>query len=487
MMPARMNNTRSRSQHAATVLLLAAGTIAAGALVGCGEADELAGVQRGRDGMVRLSSSAPDLTRESAYSKVQSEASAVDADGAGGAAAQLIRNVSGAGLAQLELSAAADIARDAGDQIRLLNSIVRAHSHAVATLDELQRFDVNRNVDEIDARLSQHRGTLAALQSSEGEIESRLDQARGQIARMKQDSDALRAQESTLRDSAMRADPIERAPIIKDANVIRRQADSVDRSVDLKQLDADQIERDLADVRSDIESAERLIEINEQSRNTMQSKSQELARAAQDARARLSEIATQAQAVADELSGFLNGSFAPAIEGAIRSYGGASRAGSRSDAIARSTGAGAQTIVHRGLGQSHLLSAIVYSSAAEIAARLDAAGISTALDTNALKELADQSRNEAGNSLESYASAASSAASSGGNYDSSISAIEALAMSLRGIEPEDPADDSSTDQFEQDGQVESSDEVNDFEDDAVDEGQSQSDFQDQPSEDEPTK
>lgn len=450
------SSTTIRTISAASIIL------SAGILTACGSEDDLAGVQEGRDVLVRFSSSAPDTTRESAYGKAKSAASSADSDGAVSGAASLLKGVSDAGLAQLQLADAAALGKTLGDKVRFLRDLTLAHESATVMLDELRRYDVDRDIKELDNRLNSHRNTLQQAKADEDDANSKRAAMQSEIAGLQQSAESLRAQESQIRNQALRTDVVQRAEVIERANKVRREADAIEQQIDLQQLDLSSVDRMLADAKLAITAAERLIEINERSRRAMQDRAAELESAASAASRRVAELETQIAEQASDLSQFLTSEFDPTIEQVLSQYGTAQGGSNRGSSAGRVATSGAQAIVHRGITKANMIAAIGYESVSSIASRVASRSISTTLDANAANTKASGFRSAAGEALSQYADSASSAASSGGEIDSSIQALQSLAQELQGIDPQATADDFSaeddmaTDDFQSDTETEES-------------------------------
>ena len=431
-------------------LTLAVGTTAT--LAACDSSDDLAGVREGRDVLSRVSAGGPEITRENAYRTAQTAANAVDGDGAVGGAGAVVGGVSASGLAQLDLDVLASATRDLGAEIRLLRDLAMAYQSAGVSLDELQRYNVQQDLDAVDERLVEHRAAADNAGSELASIDAELDTQRQNIAVLNTEAEGLRAGESALRDRALREDAQTRAETIREANVVRRQADGVEKQIDTMSFEVEALDRRRADAQRALDSAQKLISINEQSKERMQSRAAALRDEASTVRQRRSQLEQEIQTLAQSINGMLGGAFTEAVDAAVGAYeraAGTARGGRDAGRIAAS---GASAITQRGLAKAHLFAAIGNSAAAEAAERLAELGVSTQLNASALREAAARHQAQAGEAYGEYAGQASTAAR-GGDIDAAIESLESLSQSLQGIEPmpePEPMSDDMSDEMPED-------------------------------------
>lgn len=207
------------------------------------------------------------------------------------AAAALLSAQVEAGLARPAMGRLAEIEHEIAAKLNRMVSLETARVSAQQTAQALGSYDPSAERAAIDRRTSELQSDLTQAQAQREQFEQQLATLSTQISELEGQVGTIRAQESALRDRALREGPIEAAATIEQARETGRRADRLE--VRSSTLDAER-----AVIRPQIEAAGvRIDAINAQLAILSQARES----VAQQAR-RSSEEASAAQASAREFS-----------------------------------------------------------------------------------------------------------------------------------------------------------------------------------------
>ncbi|GIW73481.1 MAG: hypothetical protein KatS3mg103_0003 [Phycisphaerales bacterium] len=215
----------------------------AGGLIGCDQQDPAS--QAIVQGSIELRAISPgsvppvgDQFAVDRYRAVASEVTPAMQAGSAGqkAAAALLLAQAQAGQARPALSRLVEIEHRIAEALNRMRSLETARVMAEQTAQALASFDPSQERSAIETRTGQLQRQLAEAQAQRQALEDELAELGRQIESLESQIGSIRAQESSLRDRALREGPIEAAATIEQARQEGRRADALE--VQASTLDA---------------------------------------------------------------------------------------------------------------------------------------------------------------------------------------------------------------------------------------------------------
>ncbi|MFI4881415.1 MAG: hypothetical protein ACIAQU_02395 [Phycisphaerales bacterium JB064] len=208
--------------------------VLAAVLAGCDNEDP--GAQAISDASIQLRTISPGsvapVSDEFATKGYRATAGELGPASSGSAAQQAVAALLSAqvetGLARPALSRLVEIEHEIASKLNRMVSLETARVSAQQTAAALGSYDPAAERRGIDSRTSELQQQLSEAQAKREQLEQRVAALGTQIDDLEGQVGGIRAQESSLRDQALRQDPIEAAQSIEEARETGRRADGLE-------------------------------------------------------------------------------------------------------------------------------------------------------------------------------------------------------------------------------------------------------------------